>query len=432
MASTPNPRATPGDPRGSRNPRKPRVRRRAPARLKDRLARDRRSYTQSLVALALNSATSLVAGLVLGAITGTLEDLPGLLVMVPAAIGLRGNIFSAFGNRLSTASHLGTLRFTSSPKSLLGQNVVATLVLTGALSVVFAGLAKGVSAGLGLTETAPFLDLVTVSVLGGALASLVVLVASIGLAVGANRYDWDLDNLVAPVVSTLGDVLTLPALWLATYAVGHGAVTDSIGLALIVASAVSVVFAFRTKWSVLVEVLRESFPVLIVAGVLSTFAGVVIEKRLDVLVALPVLLIVFPAFTSSAGALGGVLASRMATNLHMGLVDPAPLPEGQARDDIISVLVLAVPIYLFNAVGAVVLGLMFSQSGPAVVPFVVAALLAGLLAVAFVAGVAYYGTVLSYRTQIDPDTVGIPMVTSSVDFVGALLFVAVLTLVGVL
>jgi hypothetical protein len=40
----------------------------------------------------------------------------------------------------------------------------------------------------------------------------VVLAASLGLTAGAVRWGWDLDNVTAPLVSTLGDVLTLPAL----------------------------------------------------------------------------------------------------------------------------------------------------------------------------------------------------------------------------
>ena len=51
---------------------------------------DAQSLVQGLVALALNSSTSIVAGLVLSSITDTFRLLPGLLVMVPAAIGLRG------------------------------------------------------------------------------------------------------------------------------------------------------------------------------------------------------------------------------------------------------------------------------------------------------------------------------------------------------
>jgi cation transporter-like permease len=57
-------------------------------------------------------------------------------------------------------------------------------------------------------------------VIGGVLASVVVLAATLGLSAGAVRYGWDLDNVTAPLVSTLGDVLTLPALWLATFAAG--------------------------------------------------------------------------------------------------------------------------------------------------------------------------------------------------------------------
>src|SRR5213596_3288415 len=61
-------------------------------------------------ALLLSSGGDLVAGLTLGSITGTLESLPGLLVLVPAAIGMRGNIFGALGSRLGTAVHTGTFR----------------------------------------------------------------------------------------------------------------------------------------------------------------------------------------------------------------------------------------------------------------------------------------------------------------------------------
>ena len=52
---------------------------------------------QGLVALALNSSTSLVAGAMLGSLTATFERRPGLLVLVPAAIGLRGNVFGSLG-----------------------------------------------------------------------------------------------------------------------------------------------------------------------------------------------------------------------------------------------------------------------------------------------------------------------------------------------
>ena len=88
------------------------------------------------MALALNSTTSFVAGTILASITGTLDQLPGLLVLVPAAIGLRGNVFSALGSRLSTAIHVGTFRFSARGESDLAQNVAASMVLTLTVSLL--------------------------------------------------------------------------------------------------------------------------------------------------------------------------------------------------------------------------------------------------------------------------------------------------------
>ena len=58
-------------------------------------------------------------------------------------------------------------------------------------------------------------------------------------------------------------------------------------------------------------------------------------------------------------------------------------------------------------------------------------LLGGLLASFAVMVVAYYTTVVAIRFGLDPDTYGIPMVTSSLDFVGAFTLILALVAVGV-
>src|ERR671916_1615614 len=132
------------------------------ARLRALLGPDAAGARQSLVALVLNSSTSLVAGAFLGAITGTLAEYPGLLVLVPAAIGLRGNIFGSFGNRISTTIHAGTFRMSTRPETVLGQNVLAASALTLVMSAVPAVLAKAVAVALGLTGTTSILTLVVI------------------------------------------------------------------------------------------------------------------------------------------------------------------------------------------------------------------------------------------------------------------------------
>lgn len=395
------------------------------------LGPDASVVAQSLVALALNSSTSLVAGAMLGAITGTFDRLPGLLIMVPPAIGLRGNVFSALGSRLSTAIHSGQFGGTLRRGTVLGDNVVAALLLTTGLSLALAVVAKLVAVGVGIEGSISVLDLATISILGGLLASVVVLVATVGLANGAVRFGWDLDNLVAPLVSTLGDVLTLPALLLAAQMVGHGRGSEVLGGLLVAVTSVGVVYGWRTRERLLREIVRQSWPILFAGLTLSTLAGVVIEKRLGTLSAYPALLILVPAFVSSAGALGGIFSNRLSSGLNLGMVSPSGMPSRTARRDATLLATLAFPIYTFNAIGAHLTAHVLGEASPGAFAMLAVSLLGALGAVSFVVVVAYYGSITAYRLRLDPDTYGVPTITSSVDFVGALMIVWAIVALGI-
>ncbi len=400
-------------------------------RLVDLLGPTGDAARQSLVALVFNSSTSLVAGALLGAIVTTFEELPGLLVMVPAAIGLRGNIFGAVGNRISTAIHTGTFRVSYKRESVLTQNVAASLSLTIVLSFLLALIAKFVSIAFGVTGTIRVLDLVLISIIGGVIASAVVLAATVVLSVGSVRREWDLDNLVAPTVSTLGDVVTIPALFLASKLVGHGAATTALGWMTVAVTVATVVATLRTHLPLFRQIVRESMPVLVVALLLSTLAGIAVEKQLAIFAALPALLVLQPAFVSSAGALGGILSSRVATNLHLGLVEPEMRPGREARRDALLVLLIGFPIFLFNGIGADLVARLIGSASPGIGWMVLVSLIGGLAAVLFVIALAYYGTIGAWRVDVDPDTYGIPVVTASVDFVGVVALIVTVVALGV-
>ena len=57
----------------------------------------RRSIEEGLIALLICAVGDLIAGIMLGNMTFFLETYPGLLVLIPGAIGMRGNIFGSFG-----------------------------------------------------------------------------------------------------------------------------------------------------------------------------------------------------------------------------------------------------------------------------------------------------------------------------------------------
>jgi mgtE-like transporter len=400
------------------------------ARLRALLGPDAAGVRQSLVALGLNSTTSLIAGAFLGAITETLQRYPGLLVLVPAAIGLRGNIFGAFGNRISTSIHAGSFRWSLREEAVLGQNVLASMLLTMAMSLALAVVAKAVAVAVGVADSIDLLSMSTVSIAGGVLGSVVVLAAALGLTGGAVRYGWDLDNVTAPLVSTLGDVLTLPALYLATLLLGISVVTPTVGAVLVVASGALLVVGWESSTEGLRRIVRESVPVLLIAGCVSAGAGIILEKSFARFDALPALLVLVPAHLSSSGALGGILSGRLSSKLFLGLVGPQARPNREARRDISLVFLLAVPVYAFNGLGAHWVARALGEASPGLGQMVAVSLLAGALAVVFVVTVAYYGTVAAYRTGVDPDTYGIPVVSSSVDFVGAFTLIIAIALLG--
>jgi mgtE-like transporter len=400
------------------------------ARLRALLGPDAAGARQSLVALGLNSTTSFAAGAFLGSITGTLERYPGLLVLVPAAIGLRGNIFGSFGNRLSTSIHSGTFRWSLRRETVLGQNVVASMLLTMAISLALAVVAKAIAVGFGIADSIDLLSMSTVSIVGGVLGSLVVLGAALALTGGAVRYGWDLDNVSAPLVSTLGDVLTLPALFLGTLLLGIPVVTPTVGVVLVVVSLVLLAVGWQSSTGGLRRIVRESVPILVLAGCISALAGVTLEKSFVRFEALPALLVLVPAHLSSSGALGGILSGRLSSKLFLGLVEPQTAPNREARRDISLVALLAVPVYVFNGFGAHWVALALGEASPGLGQMVAVSLIGGALAALFVVTVAYYGTVAAYRTGVDPDTYGIPLVSSSVDFVGAFTLIIAIALLG--
>jgi mgtE-like transporter len=389
------------------------------------------AYRDTFVALSVAAVTSLVAGITLATTTDTLEELPGLLLLVPAALAVKGNIFGALGSRLGTSIHTGQFQLSVQLDTVVGQNTAAALILSLAVSVELALLAKGVAIVFNVSPTMSLVDFIAVSALGGVLASMVVLAITLVIAAGSVRYGWDLDNVVAPLVTATGDVITLPALVWAASIAGVGGVTTTVAVAVSTLSLLGVIWALRADHMILRTVMRESLPILTLAGILDLVAGITIEKRLADFVEFPVLLILLPGFLGTAGALGGVLASRWSTKVHLGLLQPSAVPSRQAGADVVMLVSLAVPMFVAAGLIAELGGVITRQASPGVGQLVAVALIGGLLASIAVVAVAYYTTVAAIRFGLDPDTHGIPMVTSSLDFVGAFALILALVAVGV-
>jgi mgtE-like transporter len=406
------------------------------------LTEEKESLRQGFAALFLSSAGELLAGIVLAGISGTLDELVGLAVLIPAAIGMRGAIFGAMGSRLSTAIQTGLFEF-DPRRGVLAENVQAAVVLSLVSGVFLAFLARFLCDLLGVASELSFFDYVVISTTGGILAGILLLGITVVVARLSVARGWDMDNIAAPMLTAAGDILTLPALVLTTYLIGIPVFSTILAVVLVLVAAAAVGLGFRLGAANLRRILAESLPILALTGTVMTLVGLALEDRKDVFLAFPALLILLPAFLQEGGALGGILSSRLSSKVHLGLLAPRSLPQPNAFRDFTLTYIFAVGVYLFIggashwlAVGLgslapellAQLGSEATQLSPGFLAMLGVSALAGLLATTAAVFAAYYGSTVSYRFGLDPDTYGIPIITAAVDLLGFLSLIIALNI----
>jgi mgtE-like transporter len=391
---------------------------------------ERHSLRQGFSALFLSGTGDLVAGVMLGAITGTLDRYAGLMVLIPAAIGMRGAIFGAMGSRLGTAIHAGFFEASLRRGGVLAQNIQVAVVLSLVLGVLLGFLARAVSELFGVATVLSVWEYVVISTVGGALAGVVLLGVTLLVARTSVRRGWDMDNVSAPMLTAAGDIITLPALVAATHLVGIPFLTTGLAILLVLLAGVCAVASFRVGPAEVKRILSESVPLLTVTGTITIVAGIAVEERLEGFLALPALLILLPPFLQEGGALGGILSSRLASRLHLGLLEPRGVPGAEVFRDFALIYTFAAGVFLFIGAASDLLAVLLGVATPGLLTMMGVSAFAGLIVATAAILVAYYGSVITFWLGLNPDTQGIPIITASVDFLGAVSLVISLTVFG--
>jgi mgtE-like transporter len=394
------------------------------------LRSERRTLRQGFLALLVGALTSFVAGITLANITGTLRDLPGLLILIPAVLGMRGTIFGAIGARLGTSTHAGLFEVSRDRAGVLRQNVFVGITSTLYSSLYLAALAKLSALAFNLRSIS-FLKFVTISVVGVVLDSAIILVLTVFLAIVSFRRGYDLDAVSTPVVTAAADMTTVPLLYLATFLTNVGWLNATLGILGIVLGLYALARGALTDLPQARRIFFEMASVIVLTPLLDILAGTLVEARLERFTALPGLLLLVPPFVATAGSLGGILSSRLSSKLQLGLISARGKPEPLAFLD--AALTVAFAVVVFSFMGG--LGLLYSvvagKAYPSAVVMVAGTLVAGMLAVAIAIPVSYYIAVGTSRRGWDPDNFCVPWITSVMDLSGIIVFLATLAIFGV-
>ena len=387
-----------------------------------------REFLTGFWTLLISVSLSFIAGIYLGSVNNVLLLIPGLMVLVTPSINMRGAIAGILTSRLSSSMHLGAFDVSFGRNTELGDNLRASLILTVFISAALAVFGKIICLGTG-TAVIGIFEMIIISVISGTLAGILVTVVGVLVSIACYRKAWDLDMVGAPAVTTFGDIVTLPFLVVTALVVTAlpfvgKAILGVIVFAMILWAAIS----FKRGTRTMMDVLREGLPLLLPLSLLGITAGVLYTNQLDALISAAAVLILISPFMNGCGSIGGILTSRIGTEMHMGMIDPVLFPQK-------TVLKHFVENYLYSIIFLPLMGaishyaaLLLGITTPGLLMMVILALAAGLLVVTAMNLLGYYTAVITYRRGFDPDNFGVPVVTSSIDLIGATCLLAVMML----
>ena len=378
-----------------------------------------RDFREGAVSLALCNFGDYVSGFFLQMFTPVIRSAPFLMALLPAASDARGDVYSSYGSRLGTILHLGLFE-----DYFRGE---LTAVFTILLIInIWVGLITSIAA-LGVGAVSSVTSVIFITLVSALLASAFMLPSTTWLAMISFRHGYDPDNIVAPISTLFGDMVTVPAI------IGSYELSASIGglcKELVIASSLGVI-AFLTLHTFRrglhdpayrrgLRVLRENIPMILSATSLSMLAGLVLLVNINRIVESVGVLAVIPAFLEDGGAIAIRFSSRLSTSLHLGMIKPSPIPSNRwVLTQFVINMAHGLMIFTSLATFGYLIALM--RGGMSIAGDVfLSVIAAGLVLTALVTIVTYYGGVASFKAGIDPDNVLAPILTSIADITGTL------------
>ena len=173
---------------------------------------------QSLPLLIICGIGGIITGNFLGAMIDIFKQIPGLLVVIPAVIALRGNINTALGSRLGSAYHLGIIDADNMWNVELKQNIVGSLVLSFVISFIIGVLAY-VSSILLQIYPNPII-LISIVIIAGGLSGIILAFLTIIIIYIVFKRGYDPDNITGPALATFGDIITILCIFFSALLIG--------------------------------------------------------------------------------------------------------------------------------------------------------------------------------------------------------------------
>ncbi|XP_021001191.1 solute carrier family 41 member 1 isoform X2 [Parasteatoda tepidariorum] len=379
------------------------------------------------------------AGLVLDIVQhwDVFKTVSEIFILVPALLGLKGNLEMTLASRLSTQANLGNMDTTKEQWKLATGNMAliqCQAIVVGFLASLFAMIMGWIPEGKFNLEHAALLcasSLVTAS-----LASFVLGCVMVGVVICSRKLHINPDNVATPIAASLGDLTTLSLLAGISYVLYSKLDTPGYAISLIIffliLTPLWVVVAKNNKYTC--EVLYSGWTPVISAMAISSIGGCILDFAVDKFHGIAVFQ---PVINGVGGNLVAVQASRISTYLHqrskLGVLpkedrvictNPLTTFFGNSIHSITArvLMLMVIPGHLVFTYGIRFMNAGHTSLTPMFLAFY---LLAAVIQVTLLLYIAQVMVHWMWGKKIDPDNSAIPYLTALGDLLGtALLAVA--------
>lgn len=374
------------------------------------------------------------AGIILGRVEHwkVFAHVTELFILVPALLGLKGNLDMCLASRLSTQANLGNM---SSGYREIVHMVIGNVALVQVQATVAAFIVSIFAIGVGAAMNGRFLFdhamLLTASAMFTATSSCFVLdFVLVAVILLSNKLKMNPDNLATPLAASIGDVVSISLLsFIASLLFDH--LDTHLWITFVVVTCYFILLPF---WVFLVIRNKYTRPVLTTGWVpvlsalfISGLGGLVLDTAVGIFNGF----VVFqPIINGIGGNLVSVQASKISTMLHQSSIFGIVPPHAKIFEAPWKALFKGVPyaktariLILMSIPGQVlfiyVADYIHMSESTIGAPFVLSYLLVSLIQIMLLLYIAHVIIHAMWKWKIDPDNSAIPYLTALGDLLGS-------------
>ncbi|MCK4234174.1 magnesium transporter [candidate division WOR-3 bacterium] len=275
------------------------------------------------------------------------------------------------------------------------------------------------------------MHLLLIAFLAALLAQVFLQPFTLFLTFASFNKNLDPDNIVAPLLGMLGDVVSIISIFIASIIVRRIPFEENWFLTLSILSFIILVkvrtkkkrkrkrkrretFPLRYRFK---SIIKQSIGVLYLCGILGVFSGLILHYKEKSLMLIPGLLILVPQVIAKSGSIGGIFGARFSSGMHLGFFTPFRI-----NRYLMEHLLAACGFWIaISPVAAYV-----TYIGALVTGVAIPSLLTLVYITGFTLFVIVFSSVIldfllasfSYRIGTDPSNIVIPLITSIGDIIG--------------